>query len=791
MRHGHSGVVVRALSHGAINAWVVLESGTAEPMTAVAPGLLECFLPEADRDLRYTLRLQFPDEAVVDAQDPYRFACTLGQMDLHLIGEGTHLRLWEVLGAQLREVDGVSGTSFAVWAPSARGVSVMGSFNGWQTGVHPMRKLNNGGIWELFLPGVKPGDAYKFALRPMAGPLRIKTDPLGFAMEQQPGNASIVTMRDTYTWQDQEWLAQRALRDPVREPMLVYEVHLGSWRRKPEEDDRVLTYREIAPLLAEHCVRLGFTHVELMPVQEHPYGGSWGYQVSGYYAPTWRYGTPDDFRFFVDTLHQSGIGVLLDWVPAHFPKDDFALRRFDGTACYEHEDPRLAEHPEWGTLIFNYGRHEVRNFLLANALYWIEEFHLDGIRVDAVASMLYLDYGREAGQWMRNRLGGRENLEAVTFIRQLNHTVHSLHPGVVTIAEESTTWPRVTHAIKDGGLGFTFKWNMGWMHDTLDYFRVDPLFRRGAHNQLTFAMMYENSERFVNPLSHDEVVHLKRSLLEKMPGDMWCKFANLRALLSYAIMRPGKTLLFMGTELAPQREWNHDVSLDWHLLDDPRRAGLMAYMEALGALYRQHSCFWRLDHEPAGFSWIDVADREQSIVSFVRRDVNTHAVVVLNLTPVPRGAYRLGAPAEGAYRYALSSDDERYGGSGFIRPDTVATVAEPYHGFAQSMLLDLPPLSAIMLLPEPGTVERAAGAASVPLGVLVPELMQPVKQLEVTKRKLDAPTKSAAKKSAATKPSTAKPEPKKAAAKKLSAKKPGTTEQKKVKKPSRKRGDDA
>ncbi len=720
---------MRALSHGATAAWVVLNDGTPHAMHPAAHGILECFIPDDRERVRYTLRLQFADGTTVDAHDPYRFAPTLGEMDLHLIGEGTHLRLWEVLGAQLREVDGVAGTSFAVWAPNARGVSVIGDFNAWRGGAHPMRRLNDGGIWELFIPGVREGATYKFELRPMAGPLRVKTDPLGFAMEQAPGHASIVSRRGQHSWKDSAWMKARATSDPVREPMLVYEVHLGSWRRMPGEDNRVLTYREIAPLLAAHCVKLGFTHVELMPVQEHPYGGSWGYQVSGYFAPTSRYGTPDDFRFFVDTLHQAGIGVLLDWVPAHFPKDDFALRRFDGTACYEHEDPRLAEHPEWGTLIFNYGRHEVRNFLLANVLYWIDEFHIDGIRVDAVASMLYLDYGREAGQWMRNRLGGRENLEAVTFLRQLNHTVRSQYPGVITIAEESTTWPRVTHDISDGGLGFTFKWNMGWMHDTLDYFRIDPLFRRGAHNQLTFAMMYEYSERFVNPLSHDEVVHLKRSLLEKMPGDLWRKFANLRALLAYSITRPGKSLLFMGTELAPHGEWNHDVSLDWHLLDDPRRAGLMAFMQALGALYNTHSCFWRRDHEPSGFSWIDVADREQSVVSFARRDGEQHAVIVLNLTPVPRTAYRVGAPASGTYRYALSSDDKRFGGSGFERPDVVTTVDHPYHGFQQSMLLALPPLSAIVLLPEPGTVERADDEGAVPLGVPVAVLLDPVKSV--------------------------------------------------------------
>ncbi len=721
-RDGERGVIIRTLAHDAVAAWVVRDDGTAHAMSPATSGLLHCFVPGAREKDAYTVRMRFASGDEVMAHDPYRFAPTLGEVDLHLIGEGTHLRLWEVLGAQLRVIHGVRGTAFAVWAPNARGVSVIGEFNGWKGAMHPMRRLSDGGIWELFIPGVREGAKYKFEVRPMSGPWRVKTDPLGLHMEQQPGNASIVTARDGYRWHDGAWLATRAAQNPVREPMLVYEVHLGSWRRVAEENNRSLTYREIAPLLAEHCARLGFTHVELMPVQEHPYGGSWGYQVSGYYAPTSRYGSPDDFRFFVDTLHQAGIGVLLDWVPAHFPKDDFALRRFDGTACYEHEDPRLAEHPEWGTLIFNYGRNEVRNFLLANALYWIEEFHLDGIRVDAVASMLYLDYGREAGQWMRNRLGGRENLEAVSFLRQLNHTVRTLHPGVVTIAEESTTWPRVTHPIADGGLGFTFKWNMGWMHDTLDYFRVDPLFRHGAHNQLTFAMMYEYSERFVNPLSHDEVVHLKRSLLEKMPGDMWKKFANLRTLIAYSVLRPGKSLFFMGTELAPHREWNHDASLEWHLLQDPRRVGLMSFMEQLGRLYREHSCFWRRDHEPSGFSWVDVGDREQSIISFVRRDGNQHAVVLLNLTPVPRERYRIGAPARGAYRYALSSDDVNFGGSNFEHEDVVVTEDQPYHGFEQSMLLTLPPLSAIVLLPEAGTVEGAETVQSVeqlPAGVQI------------------------------------------------------------------------
>ncbi len=710
---GVPGIVVRARYPNARAMACVTVDGQSHAMALVSGGLHQVFLPGASLPLSYQLAITLPDGRVTTGEDPYRFLPTLGEIDLHLIGEGRHQRLWEVLGAQPRMLDGVEGTAFAVWAPNARAVSVVGPFNAWDARIHPMRKLGGSGVWELFIPAVGAGALYKFEIRTPGGRARVKTDPMARFMEQSPGHASIVNARDTYTWRDAEWMAARAERDPVREPMLIYEVHLGSWMRVATEENRSLTYREIAPRLAEHCTRLGFTHIELLPVLEHPFGGSWGYQVGGYYAPTSRYGSPDDFRFFVDTMHQAGISVLLDWVPAHFPKDDWALRRFDGTPCYEHEDPRLAEHPEWGTLIFNYGRHEVRNFLLANALYWIEEFHLDGLRVDAVASMLYLDYGREAGQWLRNRLGGRENLEAVAFLRQLNYLVRSQHPGVVTIAEESTTWPKVTHPISEGGLGFTFKWNMGWMHDTLTYFRVDPLFRRGAHDQLTFAMMYEYSERFVNPISHDEVVHLKRSMLEKMPGDTWRKFANLRALIGYSVTRPGKSMFFMGIELATHREWNHDASLEWHLSRDPKREGLMAFMAALGALYRAHSCFWRRDHEPAGFSWIDVGDREQSVVSYVRRDGAHHAVVVLNLTPVPRLAYRIGVPAEGSYRYALSSDDATFGGSGHERPETVATDAEPYHGFPHSVQLTLPPLSVLVLLPEPGTVESATTRRAV------------------------------------------------------------------------------
>jgi 1,4-alpha-glucan branching enzyme len=532
------------------------------------------------------------------------------------------------------------------------------------------------------------------------GMIRVKTDPFAFKLEQSPGTASIVQAEGVYQWSDSEWMNRRSSKghwDVLHEPVLIYECHLGSWARVPEEGNRALSYREIAPRLAEHVSRLGFTHVELLPVMEHPFYGSWGYQVSGYFAPTSRYGTPDDFRFLVDTLHQHGIGVILDWVPAHFPKDDYALRRFDGTALFEHEDPRLGEHPDWGTLIFNYGRNEVRNFLVANALFWLEEFHTDGLRVDAVASMLYLDYSRKAGQWMRNRFGGRENLEAIEFLKQFNETIRAETPGCFTVAEESTAWPNVTKPANEGGLGFTFKWNMGWMHDTLEYFAKDPIYRGHHHDQLTFAMMYEYSEHFIMPLSHDEVVHLKGSLYKKMPGDHWQKLANLRLLLTYMITRPGKKLLFMGTELATPNEWNHDRSLDWHMLNEPDRGAFTNFIGKLGHLYKQESAFWRDDPSWEGFCWVDVADRENSVISYVRRDGDRHAVVVLNLTPVPRENYRVGVPESGTYVKLLSSDDHEWGGSGYGWFESVQAEGSPFHGYPQSVTLTLPPLAAIVI----------------------------------------------------------------------------------------------
>jgi 1,4-alpha-glucan branching enzyme len=693
------GTELRAFHPDAVRAACLLPDGNAvhlEPTdrTGLFTGLIGATTPP-----RYQVRFEFADGSMWQHDDPYRFPPSVGELDLHLFGEGTHRRLWECLGAHVRTLDGVPGVAFAVWAPSARGVSVVGDFCGWDGRLFPMRHLGSSGVFELFIPGVQAGAQYKYEIRTREGAIRVKTDPMARAMEVPPGTASRVP-HDTYVWNDESWMERRRQhRDQTREPMAIYEVHLGSWARMPEEGNRPLSYREIAPRLAAHARRLGFTHVELMPIAEHPFTGSWGYQVSGYYAPTARYGSPDDFRFFVDHFHQQGLGVILDWVPAHFPKDDFALRRFDGTALYEHEDPRLGEHPDWGTLVFNYGRNEVRNFLVANALYWMEEFHIDGLRVDAVASMLYLDYSRKPGEWAPNPHGGRENLEAIAFLRQLNETVQLEQPGCFTVAEESTAWPGVTRPGAWGGLGFTFKWNMGWMHDTLDYLRHDPVHRRYHHDRITFAMLYEYTERFIMPLSHDEVVHLKGSLLEKMPGDFWQQLANLRLLFTYQFTRPGKKLLFMGSEFAQGREWNYDTSLDWHEAEEPARAGLLRFFEDLGHLYRESPCLWRVDPDPEGFAWIDCNDRENSVISYERRDGPDHLVVVLNFTPVPREEYRVGAPVPGRYVQRFTSDDPRFGGSQFATSPVLDTEDIPFHGHPQSLRLRLPPLGALVLGP--------------------------------------------------------------------------------------------
>jgi 1,4-alpha-glucan branching enzyme len=691
------GLVVRAFHPDAAGVDVVV-GDLASPMSPIGGGVFAAFVAGAKAPLRYRLRFRFENGEVWERDDPYRFLPLLGELDLHLIGEGTHRRLWRVLGSEPRVVEGTSGTAFAVWAPSARSVSLIGDFNRWDGRLFPMRSLGASGVWELFVPGVGPGALYKYEIRTQDGALRVKCDPLGREMEHPPATATRVT-ESRHAWSDSAWMEERARRDPRREPLSIYEVHLGSFLRVPEDGNRWLTYRELAPRLVDHVKKLGFTHVELMPVAEHAFYPSWGYQVTGYFAPTARYGTPDDFRYFVDYLHQHGVGVIVDWVPAHFPKDDFSLRRFDGTALYEHDDVRRGEHPDWGTLIFNFGRNEVKNFLIANALYWLEEFHVDALRVDAVASMLYLDYSRKEGEWVPNPYGGRENVEAIEFLRAFNTAIRDEAPGAFTIAEESTAWGGVTRPPAEGGLGFTFKWNMGWMHDTLGFFSKEPVHRKFHVDQLTFSMLYEYTECFINSISHDEVVHGKGAVIEKMPGDFWQKLANLRLLLTYQVTRPGKQLVFMGTELGQHSEWNHDTSIDWHIADHPQRRALRDFMSELFRYYQRTPALLRSDPEPEGFRWVDCSDKDNTVLSYLRRDGERFVVVVLNFTPVPRERYRVGAPQPGRYVEKLSSDDQRFGGSEFETLAVVETDPVPAHGFACSLCLELPPLGALILEP--------------------------------------------------------------------------------------------
>ncbi|MFN0137433.1 MAG: 1,4-alpha-glucan branching protein GlgB [Phycisphaerae bacterium] len=694
---GVSGVVVRAW-HPDAEAVELLHGGNAMPTERVhEAGLFAVFLPDAKCPLKYRLRFRFAGGATWERDDPYRFLPTLGDVDLHLFNEGNHRRIWEMLGARATTIDGVSGVAFSVWAPNAKRVSLVGDFCGWDGRLLPMRALGSSGIFELFMPGVEAGTFYKYELKTQTGEMRLKADPYGQWMEHPPGTASRV-YQTQHAWSDSDWMASRRTRDWTREPMAIYEVHFGSWMRR--DDGSPLSYREMAPKLVEHVKRFGFNFIEPLPLTEHPFGGSWGYQVSGYYAATSRFGTPDDFKWFVDYCHQHGIGVIMDWVPAHFPKDDFALRRFDGTALFEHDDPRRGEHPDWGTLIFNYGRNEVRNFLVGSALYWLNEFHIDGLRVDAVASMLYLDYSRKEGEWLPNQFGGRENLEAIHFIQSLNETVRIESPGAIMVAEESTAWGGVTRPVPEGGLGFTFKWNMGWMHDTLLYFSKDPIHRRYHHGDLTFAMIYEYSERFIMPLSHDEVVHGKGPLLEKMPGDVWQKFANLRMLLAYQYMRPGKKLLFQGTELATWYEWYYDAPLDWSLSRFTERAGLQRFMEDIGRFYLETPALWRRDPDHDGYGWIDCRDCDNSVLSFWRTDGKQVAIVVLNLTPVPREHYRIGVPQPGHYRVALNSDNLRYHGSDYRCFEHADSQPVPWHYLGQSIELSLPPLGCVVYLKD-------------------------------------------------------------------------------------------
>ncbi|MGH7686701.1 MAG: 1,4-alpha-glucan branching protein GlgB [Candidatus Dormibacteria bacterium] len=691
-----SSTIVRAFHPDAVGVAVAHPDGVV-PMEKVDPaGLFEARVPVPSL-AGYRLRYQ-TESSRWEAEDPYRFLPTLGEMDLYLIAEGTHAELWRRLGARVIEHQGVTGTAFAVWAPNARGIHLASDANAWDTRTWPMRSLGASGVWELFVPGVAEGTRYKYRVTRANGQQVLKADPLARAAERPPSTASIVTEAH-HEWADAEWMERRGRWNPQTAPIAVYEVHLGSWRRAG--DGRTLGYREIAPLLAEHCTSLGFTHVELLPVMEHPYGGSWGYQVTGYYAPTARYGSPDDFRFFVDHLHAQGIGVILDWVPAHFPRDDWALARFDGTALYEHDDPRRGEHPDWGTYVFNYGRNEVRNFLVANARYWAEEFHVDGLRVDAVASMLYLDYSRRPGEWLPNRFGGRENLEAIAVLREVNETLPGAYPGIMTIAEESTAWPGVSRPTTAGGLGFTFKWNMGWMHDTLDYMSNDPVFRRYHHQKLTFGLWYAWSENFILPLSHDEVVHGKGSLLGKMAGDPWQKLANLRALYAWMWAHPGKKLLFMGAELAQPDEWAHDRELRWALLSQPQHAGVRQLVRDLGERYAATPALVELDDRPEGFAWIDNGNADQNVIAFMRLDSagRPGLVCVANFSPVVHYGFRVGLPLPGRWREVINTDSPYYGGSGVGNLGAVETDPIAWHASPHSAELTLPPLAVIWLCP--------------------------------------------------------------------------------------------
>jgi 1,4-alpha-glucan branching enzyme len=696
------GVVVRAYRPDAESVRVLPANRPAlELARRSGNGLFEALVEGASLPLDYELEVRYPAGDTYVLRDPYAFLPTVGELDLHLAAEGRHEELYERLGAHARELEGVGGVSFAVWAPNAASVSVVGDFNGWDGRLHPMRSLGASGIWELFVPDLRSGVKYKFEIRTRARRLRLKADPFAFRTEVPPANASIV-FESSYPWGDAEWLSRRSAADPLRAPVSIYEVHLGSWRLNPLEGNRPLTYIELADELAEYVTDMGFTHVELLPVMEHPFAPSWGYQVTGYFAPTSRFGDPDGFRAFVDRLHAAGIGVILDWVPAHFPRDDWALARFDGTALYEHEDPRRGEHPDWGTLVFNFGRNEVRNFLLASALYWLREYHADGLRVDAVASMLYLDYSRKAGEWVPNEFGGNEDLDAVSFLKELNQVAYGREPGVVMAAEESTAWPGVSRPVELGGLGFGLKWNMGWMHDTLEYFRRDPIHRSHHHHQLTFSLVYAFSENFVLPLSHDEVVHGKGSLLGKMPGDPWQRLANLRALYAYMWAHPGKKLLFMGGELAQEREWSSEGSLDWHLLERREHSGVQALVRDLNRLYRAEPALWELDFEPAGFRWLEANDAASNVIAFQRLAAGDArpVVCVCNLSPVPRENYRVGLPAAGRWEEVVNTDSELYGGSGVGNLGGVAAGAKPWHDQPFSAEVTLPPLGVVWLAPE-------------------------------------------------------------------------------------------
>jgi len=682
---------------------VVAETAETIPARRISSeGLFEAVLPSAPElpisPDSYRWRIQEAGQPDREVYDTYAFPPLLSDFDLYLIGEGTHYQKYEKMGAHPVVVNGVSGVQFGVWAPNATRVSVVGDFNQWDGRTHPMRNRGSSGVWELFVPGLAEGAIYKYEIRTASFELPLlKSDPYAFRSELRPNTGSIVARLDRHKWNDRGWMEWRARNDWLSWPISIYEVHLGSWRRVVEDGGRWLSYLELADQLIPYLKQMGYTHVELMPVMEHPFDGSWGYQTLGYFAATSRYGAPEDFMAFVDRLHQAGIGVFLDWTPAHFPSDGHGLAEFDGTHLYEHADPRQGRHPDWGTLVFNYGRNEVQNFLISNALFWIDKFHIDGLRVDAVASMLYLDYSRREGEWIPNEFGGRENLAAIAFLKRLNEVVHSRHPGVLTIAEESTSWPMVSRPTYLGGLGFSLKWNMGWMNDTLSYFSEDPVHRKYHHNRMTFSMLYAFTENFVLPFSHDEVVHGKASLINKMPGDLWQQFGNLRLLYGYMFAHPGKKLMFMGGELGQRGEWTPDHSVEWHLLEYDAHRGLQSLTADLNAIYRNEPSLHQVDFDWHGFEWIDCNDADSSVLSFLRRakDPSNFMVVAANFTPVLRESYRVGVPEPGFYREILNTDAERYGGSNVGKLGGVHAEAVPWNNHPYSILLKLPALGVI------------------------------------------------------------------------------------------------
>jgi 1,4-alpha-glucan branching enzyme len=695
-------LTVRAFVPHAGQLWVVDardQSVVVELPKLHGAGFFAGPLPGRRERFPYRLRAAI-GRGGTEFDDPYRFPPLLKEAELHLFKEGNHFWVQQMLGAHRRVVDGIPGVVFAVWAPNAARVSVVGDFNGWDGRCHPMRLRRDYGVWEVFIPGIGHGELYKYEIKGRSGEaLPLKADPCGFLAERPPKTASIVVAADDFEWQDESWMEHRGRANRRDAPLSIYEVHLGSWRRGP--DGGFLSYREIADQLVPYVGALGFTHIELLPVSEHPFDGSWGYQPVGLFAPTSRFGTPDDFRHLVQSCHEAGIGVLLDWVPAHFPSDPHGLAFFDGTCLYEHADPRKGRHPDWQTLIYNFGRREVAAFLISNALYWIREFHIDGLRVDAVASMLYLDYSRKPGEWLPNEHGGRENLEALAFLRRLNETVYAEGRGAITVAEESTAWPMVSRPTYLGGLGFGYKWNLGWMHDTLRYMGKDPVYRRYQHADITFGLLYAFAENFVLPLSHDEVVHGKGSLVEKMPGDIWQKFANLRLYYAFLYTQPGKKLLFMGAEFAQVAEWNHDRELDWALAAEPMHRGVQCLVADLNRLYREVTGLHRADCEAEGFEWLDCDDVEQSVVAYLRRapGEDAYVAVVCNFTPVVRRNYRVGVPLGGRHIEILNTDAREYGGSGVGNAGSVEAEAVPWHGRPHSLALTLPPLAALLLRP--------------------------------------------------------------------------------------------